>query len=89
MTDLAGVSKALEEMGIDLEDSTGRMDLVPKDVRSQGYENRVVNSSVVASDNFNLTSNSRVINAYDYNPLMPQEGARDFFKPDHFSDVHP
>jgi hypothetical protein len=34
MTDLAGVSKALEEMGIDLEDSSGRMDLVPKEVRS-------------------------------------------------------
>ena len=89
MTDLAGVSKALEEMGIDLEDSSGRMDLVPKEVRSQGYGNRGVNSSVIASDNFNLTSNSRAVNVYDYNPSVPQEGARDFFKPDHFSDVHP
>ena len=71
MNDLAGVSKALEEMGIDLEDSTGRMDLVPKDVRSQGYDNRGVNSSQVASDNFNLTSNSRVGNAYDYSPSLP------------------
>ena len=89
MADFAGVSKALEELGIDLEDSTGRIDLVPKDVRSQGYANRGVNSSAVASDNFNLTSNSRVANAYDYNPSMPQDGAKDFFRPDHFSDVHP
>jgi hypothetical protein len=35
MAELAGVSKALELMGIDLEDSSGRMDLVPKDARSQ------------------------------------------------------
>ena len=89
MAGYAGVSKALEELGIDLEDSTGRIDLVPKDVRSQGYANRGVNSSAVASDNFNLASNSRVAYAYDYNPSMPQDDAKDFFRPDHFSDVHP
>lgn len=88
MAELAGVSKALEEMGIDLEDSSGRMDLVPKDARSQRNGGKGINSSGVESNNFNLTSNSRA-NAYDFNPVSQHNAAKEFFKPDHFSDVHP
>ena len=62
------------------------MNLAPPDVRSQG--NKAVNSSLVSND-FNLTSNQRDLNAYNYNPSIPQDGAKEFFKPDHFSDVHP
>ena len=51
-------------MGIDLEDSSGRMDLVPTDGRSP---KRSANASGIESNNFNLTNNS-YRNAYNYNP---------------------